>query len=95
LIDVYGLFQLNKVNKPKPENLVAQSLDWSDPPKKSCIRTAFPNNLLVLSKIWTFDQAKGMLMPASKTKTIVCCDEQINSINFALFTVLSRAVLTV
>jgi hypothetical protein len=27
LIDVYGLFQLNKVNKPKPENLVAQSLD--------------------------------------------------------------------
>ncbi len=90
MVDVYGLFQLNKVNKPKPENLVAHSLDWSDPLQKSCIRTVFPHKL-----IWTFDQAKGMSMPASKTKTIVCCDEQINSINFALFTMLSRAVQTV
>ncbi len=90
MIDVYGLFQLNEINKPKPENLVARSFDWSDPPQKSCIRTVFPHKLPVLSKIWTFGQAKGM--PASKTKTIVCCDEQTNSINFALFTVLSRAV---
>jgi hypothetical protein len=37
LVDVYGLFQWNKVNKPKPENPVAQSFDWSDPPQKSCI----------------------------------------------------------
>jgi hypothetical protein len=37
LVDVYGLFQWNKVNKPKPENPVARSFDWSDPPQKSCI----------------------------------------------------------
>ncbi len=81
LIDVYGLFQLNKVNKPKPENLVAQSLDWSDPPQKSCIRTAFPNKLLVLSKIWTFDQAKGMSTPAKQKQLSAVMNKLIQLIS--------------